>query len=258
MFTQEQAREELRKITWEEGKSVVLLQGPYRHEIVLTCSSDGRKMGVFADGERHKYFCCVRLIGAIGTWHGEGGVVVSALSTSQLLMVIEQRSPLGAFPNRPMILRLRSGDVDLRKFGPYSSVEFPGGSVEVGADLKGDYLHELHEETGAEGAGVVYRKRVPHYQFVSDVAARDYLAVVYLEGMRYTPKTSNDGGLVVMALWPDEILCNIRNGTIASAHAALLPFAFYREIEEARKAGTIDHLLSENYVETGSIRIDLS
>jgi hypothetical protein len=118
-----------------------------------------------------------------------------------------------------------------------------------------DFLRELREETGAEGRGVIYRTCKPYYQFGSDVAARDYLAVVYLEDMAYTPKTEADGGLTVLALWPDEISVNIRRGVIASTHAALFPFAFYQEIEEARLGGTVEQLVAEEYIETGLITI---
>jgi hypothetical protein len=61
------------------------------------------------------------------------------------------------------------------------------------------------------------KKTAPHCQLVSDVAARDYAAVVYLETTNYAPRTLNNGGLAGLALWPDV----------------------YREIAEARQAGRV-------------------
>lgn len=260
LFTEVDARESLKSVIWAEGKKVPLISGPYRYQIVVVCSLFGRQKAIFADGKEHNYFGYVRIVGAKGEWRGEGGIIVPVLPNGQILMVVEQRPPRYAFANQPEHLELRHGQkisrVPLRKFGPYSSVEFPGGAVEVGEKLSAGFLLELTSETGVRGGATLYRKRFPHYPFLSDLATRDFLSVVYLDQLGYVPKTDEDGGLHILALWPDEVVHNIRNGVIASAHAALLPWAFYQEIAVARVEKNIQELVEEGYIEIGEVTLE--
>lgn len=232
MITAQVAKQELATIVWEEGKTEPVVSGPYRYQVVIVCSSVGRQKAIFADGCEHNYFAFARIVNGKGEWNGEGGIIVPVLPNGRLLMVVEQRPPAYQFKERGLSDRifLDTGDVPLSSFGPYSSLEFPSGAVEMNEASQSGILRELQEETGAFPFGQLYRKTHPIVQMVSDVAARDHLAVIFLEGIKYVPHTKDDGGLTILALTPEEVERNIWKGTISSAHAGILPFSFYREI----------------------------
>ncbi len=257
MITQFDARDVLKSIEWQEGKAEPVVRGPYRYEIVVVCSSLGRQKAVFADGEEHRYFAFMRIVNSNGEWTGgQGGIVVPVLPNGKVLMVIEQRPPRSLFTDGPTHIELETGPVALDEFGPYSSLEFPGGGVESGEHFTAGFLRELTEETGAEKKGKLYVRTRPNFQFVSESASRDHIGVIYLGGMGYTKKTDDDGGLTVLALSEEEITRNIRNGVISSGHAGLLPWYFYEEVKRARQSESFfRELCDSGYLEVKQIKL---
>ncbi len=258
MVTQVDARDVLKTIEWIEGKIEPVVRGPYRYEIVIICSSLGRQKAVFADGEEHQYFSFFRMINSKGEWTGgRGGIVVPVLPNGRILMIIEQRPSQSLFTDRPKYIELDSGlKLMLDRFGPYGSLEFPGGGVESGEHFTAGFLRELNEETGVEKKGMFYARKRPHFQYVSEAACMDNLGVIYLEGMNYIEKTNDDGGLTVIALSEMEVNRNIWNGVISSSHAGLLPWYFYKEIEKARQSVLfLEKLCNSGYLEVR--RVDL-
>lgn len=255
MFNQLNAREILKSIQWEDGKAEPVVQGPYRYEIVVVCSSLGRQKAVFSDGKEHSYFAIVRMVNGKGEWTGgRGGIIVPVLPDGKMLMVVEQRPPRSFFPEQPKHIELTASRVALDEFGPYSSLEFPGGAVESGEYFTAEFLRELSEETGVEKKGTLYIRKRPQFQFVSEAACQDNLGVIYLEGMTYAEKTTDDGGLTVLALSEEEIVRNIRNGVISSGHAGLLPWYFYEEVKRARQSNYfLRELCNSGYLEVRQV-----
>ncbi len=265
MITSQWSRESLASIAWQEGRVVPLLEGPYRHRVVVCCSKSAgsRQKAMFANGE-FPYFCYMELFNTSGQWIREGAGVVPVLPDGRLLMVVEQRPAQSRYFDRPSAYMLRIGgrEVDLRRFGPYSSVEFPGGGVDplnsqltvraVQEAIRLGGLSELAQETGVATQDVFYWScERPVYPFGSDLALRQFLAVAYLTSMQYEDEVANDGGLKVLALTENEVQEGIWSGVISAGQAAILQWGFYQEVKAARndlalaarmeKAGYLKH-----------------
>lgn len=236
-------KEALREIQWVEGSHTSFVQGSYRHRTIVVCSAVGRQKALFSNGE-YPYFAYEELLDSKGQWISQGTNVVPVLPRTpqmeeRFLMVVEQRPMLNRYPSVPFLLKLDDDEkeLDLRMFGPHSSLEFPGGAtnpedmtITIGA------LRELTEETGLQKQTVtIYRRVSPIYPFGSDLALRMFLSVVSLTDGRFAEKVENDGGLRVLALTREEVVCNIENGLIASGQAALLGWAFYKEVLFAQR-----------------------
>ena len=248
MYSREKARQDLSSINWSDGKSIQIASAPYRLEIMLKCSPHGRQLAAFSGGHEGRFFCYVQIVNSDRSWTGEGSIVVPVLPNGQLLMVVEQRPAQAAFGPRTDLMRLQSGDMPLTYFGPFSSIEFPGGGIERDIHPAANVLRELSEETGVSRVLALYRRAHPIYPFISDIAVRDYLFVAYLESMDYSTWAASDGGLHVLAVWPQEVTQNIRSGAIASGHAAILPFEFFKELDGARRSGSLDDLIDSGYI----------
>ena len=229
----EKWQEVLTEIEWVDGKCVErAIVGSYRHAITVICSKLGRQKAQFANGE-YPYFAYIELLGSGGKWITHGTNIVPILPDHRLIMVVEQRPPHGRFAERPRFIELKKGTIDLNDFGPFSSLEFPGGAIEPGESFTAGFLRELQEESGVgEQSATLYRTLRPHYPFGADIALQAFLGVVFLSGLSYTEQVEHDGGLRVLALTEKEVQKNICNGVIASAQAALLGWAFYKEVKE--------------------------
>lgn len=251
-------RDVLAETVWEEGKVVSLVIGSYRHEIVATCSTAGRQKAIFANGE-FPYFAHTELLGAGGKRIEQGAGIVPVLPDNRLLMVVEQRSPQGKVAERPyMVERVSKPPIDLRKMGPYSSLEFPGGAVDpFDKNLKSGFLRELGQETGVESqTATLYRTLHPVYAFGADIPVKAYFGVAFLSGVRYEEYVKDDGGLYVLALTEEDIRRNIANGVIVSGQAALLQWNFYRDIMLALKnSELITMFLSTGYYIKETVRL---
>lgn len=228
-FQRKDALNALTWLSWEEGREYFLIEGPYRHTLVVLCSEQGRQKAKFADGEEHNYSCYLRF--------ERGANLVPVLPDGRLLMVVEQRQAQGNLTTRPKILELAGGKtIDLETFGPYSSLEFPGGGIDPGETITIGLLRELKEETlgGSDQSpaqkATLYRMRHPIFPFGSDTTANNVLAVVFLSNNYHAEHVTNDGGLHIFALEPNEVRRNIENGVIASGQAGLLPWWFYGEV----------------------------
>ena len=251
MFTKENAKSALKSINWVEGAVVPVAEAPYRHRIVVHCSSRGRQRAEFANGE-HSYFCYVEIVSENGQMTDRGAALVPVLPDGRVLMVVEQRPAQGRNAERPMIAEIGGGSVDLRAFGPDSSLEFPGGGIEPNEGLKVGVLRELAEETGMnEQTALYYGRRHMVYYFGSDLAHRNFLGVVFLSGLSYESHVPTDGGLCVFALTHEEVQRNIWSGVIHSGQAAL-QWAFYQEVMALRKDPAQEKIL----VQSGYLQIE--
>ncbi len=253
MFSSHNAKESLKSVNWVEGKIFPVAQGPYRYQIVVHCSSVGRQKAEFANGE-YSYFCYVELCAGNGSWIEKGTGIVPVLPDGRLLMVIEQRPAQGRYTNRSTLAQIGGKKVDLAKFGPYSSLEFPGGALDPNEGLKMGALRELVEETEIESQeATLYRCLRPVYLFGSDIAIQHYSSFVYLSGLNYQERTEGDGGLNVVALTKKEVMENIHNGVIASGQAALAPWNFYLEV--SRGFFPASDLIKFGYINIEKIKI---
>ena len=236
-----------------------MVEGPYRYRIVAHCSSFGRQKATFANGE-YPYFCYIESVDGNGRWIKQGTGLVPVLSDGRLIMVVEQRAPQGRFPGRPTIAQIGGQKVDLNVFGPFSSLEFPGGAIDGQEGLKAGFLRELQEETGVENqSALFYKRRWPVYSLGSDEARQQFLGVVFLSGLSFASQVTTDGGLTILALTPEEVEQNIRNGVIHSAQAALSEWSFYQEVARARRdKNFMDKLRESGYLEIEQIRISKS
>lgn len=242
IFSSTEARKALQEIKWEDGKTVTLAEGPYRYRMVLLCSSLGRQKAMFANGE-HAYFCYVELVSANGQWIEKGTGVVPVLPDGRFVMVVEQRPAQSRYPNQSQVVEIGGQYVDLGKFGPYSSLEFPGGHVDPNEGLMAGFLRELVEETGVDRSGLLYRRRQPIYGFGSDIACAVLVGVIFLSGLSYAEHVEIDGGLNVLALTRDEVESAIWSGIIHSGQAALLEWSFFKEVKEIRKNPALERKL---------------
>lgn len=256
MYTAQEAKRLLEEIEWEEGKIVSVAEGPYRYRIVAHCSVHGRQRAMFANGE-YPYFCYIELLAGNGQWIKGGVAIVPVLPDGRLIMVVEQRPPQGRFSDRPMIAEIEGKPIDLSRYGPYSSLEFPGGAVDPGEGLKSGFLREMQEETGVnEQAALYYSRLQPSYQYGADIAIRAFTGVVFLSGLSYEKHVETDGGLTVLALTRDDVERNVWNGVIHSGPAALFQWNFYKEVEAIRSNPDLERrLVQSGYLGIENIKI---
>lgn len=233
-------KEALKEHAWEEGKVIDLIDTSYRTRTSVTCYSGGRQKAVFSNGE-HNYGAYTKLIRPDGSWISHGAGVVPVLPDGRLVMVVEQRPPQGHFEQATTIVA-GGQQIDLQRFGPYSSLEFPGGAIDQeDKSFRAGFLRELEEETGAVPHGTVYMGRHLVHAMGSDIALGGYYGVIYLSGMHFESYTKSDGGLHVFALTEAEVWLNFHQGNIRSGQATLLNLLFYAEIEKMRHLARIDH-----------------
>lgn len=245
MFSNADAKAALQNTVWEEGKIVPVAESPYRYRLVVHCTARGRQRTEFANGEG-AYFSYLEIVDGNGRWISQGVVIAPVLPDGRLIMVVEQRPAQGRFPDRPTVAHIGGQRLDLGQFGPYSSLEFPGGAVDPNEGLQAAFLRELQEETGVKNQGArYYHRTAPYYPYGSEVAVRNFCGVVFLTGLAYAERVHTDGGLVVLALTPQDIDLNIWSGIIHSGHAALIPWGFYQEVARIRATpGLEDQLVS--------------
>lgn len=226
-------RETLALHDWAEGKVISLVNGSYRTRVAVTCYSKGRQVAEFANGVGN-YAAYVELTRPDGSWISQGMGIVPVLPDGRLLMVVEQRPPQFRLPNQPTAIYVGGKTIDLREFGPYSSLEFPGGAVDPqDHTLKAGFLKELVEETEVPDQTVkVYRRKPPFFAEGADLALEGQVCVVYLTNLGFKKHVKTDGGLDVMSLSYGDVQRNIWEGSIRSGQAALLAWAFYQEVEE--------------------------
>lgn len=228
-------RDDLANTYWLKGEHIRIRVGSYRHAITVVCDLAGRQRARFANGD-FPYFAYVDLVTPDEQWIRQGTNIVPVLPDGRFIMVIEQRPIVARYPERPKQIELEGRSLSLDDYGPYSSLEFPGGAVNPGESLTSGFLRELREETEVgEQTARVYRRLRPNYPFGCDIALEQFLGVAFLSGVAYSEKVETDGGLTVLALSRSEVERNLRNGVIASGQAALLPWAFYQEVERARE-----------------------
>lgn len=249
-------REVLRKHEWEEGKVISIVDGSYRTRCVITCTSAGRQETVFADGEKHAFGAYAELTRPDGTWIDQGNNIVPVLPDGRLIMIVEQRPAQYRLPNQPENIIVDGKTIPLREFGPYSSLEFPGGAVASGEEFKSSFLRELTEETEvAEQDAEFYLSR-PFSPMGSDIALEMRCGVIYLKNFGFSNFVQNDGGLHVMALAPEEVQRNIFEGNIRSGQAALLGWGFYLEMTRAQMDPDLfSRMMLTGYVEKHTVHI---
>lgn len=242
---------------WEEGKVITVMDASYRTRVVVTCYKQGRQTAEFANGGGN-YGAYVELTRPDGTWISQGMGIVPVLPDGRLLMVVEQRPPQWRLPNQPTSIIVGGEKLDLQQFGPYSSLEFPGGAVDPGGSkLKAGFLKELREETAAPEQWVeVYLRKPPFFAEGADLALEAQVCVVYLTNHGFQPHVKNDGGLDVMALSVADVQQNIWAGNIRSAQAALMQWAFYQEAQLARVSyGERGSMIEAGYLEVLNLKI---
>lgn len=257
VYTAAQAKKSLEDMVWKEGEVMTVSEGPYRFRVVVHCSAQGRQKTLFQNGE-HSYFSYVQLLASDGSWNRQGTTMVPILHDGRFLMVLEQRAPQGLYDN-PSIARIGGEDIDLRQFGPYSSLEFPGGAVDPGEGLKAAIFRELAEETGVKEQQATYYARLrPCYSQGSDLALQQFVGVVFLSGGAYSKKVNTDGGLRVFALTMEDMVQNLRRGVLRCYSAAIAPWAFYKEVEEARASeALLQEMISDGYMSVEQVKIAL-
>lgn len=219
---------------WEEGKIIPIACGVYRARVMVTCYAAGRQRAQFANGEG-AYGEYVELMRPDDqSWIEQGTNIVPVLPDGRLIMVVEQRPPQWRFSNQPTTIIVAGQDIDLRQFGPYSSLEFPGGAVDKGDNLTSGFLRELEEETEVEEQeALLYQRERPFFPMGSDVALEMKVGVVYLERGGFSGFVKSDGGLHVLALTREDVQMNIWAGNIRSGQAALHGWSFYQEVHQA-------------------------
>ncbi len=256
MYTSQEAKECLKGIEWQEGKIIPVAEGPYRYRIVVQCSSVGRQKAIFTNGE-YPYFSYIESVDGQGQWVKQGTGLVPVLPDGRLIMVVEQRAAQGRFPDRPMIAQIGGKKVDLKVFGLFSSLEFPGGAVDGKEGLKAGFIRELQEETGAENqSALFYKRRWPTYSLGSDEARQQFLGVVFLSGFSFASHVKTDGGLTILALTPYEVQTNIWSGVIHSGQAALAEWGFYKEVEIVRQHPSLEKAqIRLGYLEIEQIKL---
>ncbi len=245
---------ELKDVTWEEGKHVRLAVLLYRHAIVIACSNRGRQKAEFANGE-FPYFAYIETVNQKREWSGRGNNIVPVLPDGRLLMVIEERPPHERYPERVSKVRLSNGNIIT--LGTMKSLEFPGGGIEPGEKITLGILRELEEETEIPDQRVLLYRRVhPIITFGSDVASANFQAVVYLSNLRFEKWAENDGGLRVVALTPRETEYNVETGAISSGQAAIHGWQFYKEVVEARaKPAVMQRLIDRGYLSMEEVEL---
>lgn len=229
----------LAKETWEANKVIPVVQGSHRHRVVVQCSPSGRQSALFTNGE-HGITSYVELTRPDGSWTSHGTCIVPVLPDGRLIMIVEQR-PAQERLGQSAHFTMDDHDIDLSRFGPYSSLEFPGGAVDKeDRSFQAGFLRELAEETGAVPSGTVYAIKNQIYPFGPDISHAMHYAVIYLDGMKFSDSVEADGGLHVFALKPEDVIRNIRSGNIQSGHTVLTSYFFYLEVEKMRHRRQID------------------
>jgi len=244
-------KEYLKYLRWVEGECYSIPIGSYRHSFAVVCSRRATHSAEFQNG-LFPYFAYIELL-AGGVWVREGTTIVPVLPDGRFVMVINQRPAQARFKHAQHVLQLARTTLDLSSFGPYSSLEFPGGAIEPGENITLGFLRELSEETGiVDENAILYRRCRPCFPSLADIALQGYYGVVFLSRFSFNEHVESDGGLRVLALTRDEVVRNIRNGVIACSQSALLSWSFYREVEEARS----DKRLGDELVSAGYLSID--
>jgi len=233
---------DLSQIEWAKGKRIVFEPSSYRHRQVIECMPGRPFKARFANGE-FSYIAYWELVRGDGSWNKQGVNLIPVLpgEPKRYLMVVEQRAPMGQYQRDiRRTLELSSGELDLRKFGPNSSLEFPGGAVEAGETVVLAGLKELAQETGIpEQPGILYINPHPIFPFVCDLAHVNYMGAIFLSSSEFAKQVQNDGGLRVLALTAGEIERNIGNGVFCSMNAGLgMWYWFERTVQILRFAAS--------------------
>lgn len=232
---------------WKAGKVIDIVQGSARHKTVIHCSPTGRQTHQFTNGPGNTA-AYVELTRPDGTWIQYGAGIVPVLPDGRLIMVLEQRPPQGRYEQATHFV-LDGEVIDLTAFGPYTSIEFPGGAIDD-ESFQAGFLRELSEETGVSPTGQVYMGRHLVHPTGSDVALAMRYGVIYLEGMKFDKYVDTDGGLSVLSIRPEDVWKNFYAGHIRSGQAALINLLFYKEIEEMRRSGKVDNDFVESKIVT--------
>lgn len=251
---------QLLKIEWQEGKKVPLPSSSYRTRTVIYCSAVGRQRAEFASGYMGNYFAYIEIL-TNRRWVLRGAIIIPVLPDGRFLMVVEQRPPQYVFETKPPThIEFVDHRVELAQFGPYSSLEFPGGGIHPeDMTIFSGALRELSEEAGVANQRVtVFSHQHPIYPMGSDIALEGYSFVVYLSDERFPAKVKNDGGLRIFALTFDEVELNRRLGVFAGGTSGLLAWAFYKEIEEAKRNGELSALENIGYIVQTTARLEVS
>lgn len=246
----------LKGIEWKEGKAYDLPRNTYRTQGRITCSYLGRQTADFANG-RHNYFAYIGLVRPDGSPIMQGVNVVPVLPDGRILMVVEQRPAHFCFSDQPEEFLVNKGGevkkVDLKQYGAYSTLEFPGGAVESTDSLKIAALRELIEETGIpEQPATLYSRGPKFFPQGADMALEMSQGVVFLNCSKFQDSVTNDGGLRIFALTPEIIRWNIQQGKIRSLQAALFGWYFYEEV--TRFINKPDEFLA-GYISSHSVSI---
>jgi 8-oxo-dGTP pyrophosphatase MutT (NUDIX family) len=247
----------LQKETWEEGRVIHLSASSYRHRVAVVCFGLGRQTAEFVNGPGN-FGAYIELVRADGSWIAEGNNIVPVLRDGRLLMIVEQRPAQYAWKTKPPLALIGGDKIDLGKFGPYSSLEFPGGAVDAGENFQSGFVRELSDETGIEDQTADLLMRRAMDPSGADCSLQQRLGVIYLKGVGFENFTRGDGGLYVFALTPEEVQENIWRGAITSGQAAIFGWAFYNEVHLALKAGTIKRLKEIGYITRQEVTIKKS
>lgn len=244
----------LREYVWEDGRVFPLLEASYRYRILVHCAKEGRQRSEFANGV-HPYFCYIEVVAGNDRAISGGVGIVPVLPNGKVVMIVEQRPahhhPAATNPE------IEGVEVNLEKFGPWSSLEFPGGSIEPGQELSGAFLQELTEETGVEKqTALCYRRIPPIYSFGSEIKCELNVMTVFLSGLGHASKVRTDGGLKVFALTPEEVQHNIWKGAIRSGQGALHAWYFYQEVVGLRNNPDLESArLKSGYIKIEEVKI---
>lgn len=244
----------LSDVEWQEGKVVRFPMSSYRHRMVAVCYAQGRQTAQFRNGPGN-YGVVMELVRDDGQSLLEGSVVVPVLPDGRVLMVVEQRPGQFFWGNTPSVIKLRDGTLNLAQYGPYSSLEFPGGSVNPGESFHAGFLRELIEETEVEEQrALLISRRVMHPSGADSIMQESH-GVIYLEGEKFSSFTPSED-LHVLALHPEDVQTNIWKGNITSGQAALMPWTFYLEVKSALEHnGFLDLLEEEGYLTRQQVTI---
>ena len=257
MYTSADAKVALVEIFWEEDKIVPIVEAPYRYRVVVHCSSYGRQRAQFQNGE-YSYFCHIEVVNGKGEWIQSGSAgIVPVLPDGTILGVVQPRSPQGNIMHRPQIVTSMGRKIDLREFGPYSSLEFPAGANRPGEGFVVGGLRELGTEAGVPNqTATLYTRAWPFNGFGSDIACEHQVGVIYLRGLSFSPRTEADGGLIVLAFYPYELQDAVWDGVIKSGQGFNHAWSFYKEVLEARgDAGIRAKLLGKGYLTIEEVQI---
>ncbi|MDO8600652.1 MAG: NUDIX domain-containing protein [bacterium] len=224
----------LKSLEWREGNRIPLPANSYRSRTIICCSYEGRRKAEFANGI-FPYFSYIEILGSRGTWSPRGVNIVPVLPDGKVLMVIEQRPAQYVSDQHPQYVYVDGKTIPLASFGPYSSLEFPGGGIDPeDKNMTIGALRELWEETGVDDQEIeIYTQTHPTHLMGSDIALEGYLTIVRLSDGRFAAKVKNDGGLKVFSLSEDEVEYNRHLGVFSAAQAGLLTWAFYKEVIRA-------------------------